>query len=388
VNTDGYVRGIDSELSLNQLISQWADAKTIITLGGSFVSKYQRDNRSDLILPENVGAWASRFNLYRGNFALAAEYAYKINDPSADNNYIYHDGQALLVNMNYTTKGFSLNLDGKTIDNMSYRPDRNLQITDAMINYLPAMTTQHTYLLAGTFYPYATQPLGEVAYQAELGYKVKKGSKIGGKYGMDILISSSQAYAPDKEFLNDLEGARLGYDNNLFGVGNNLYYADFNASVKRKFSKKFNATALYYNFVYNNDVIAGARQLNGEEVIGTVYSDVYVLDLNIKTREKHNLNVVAQYLSTDQHQGDWVSLQAEYSISPHWIFALLDMYNFGNDIAEDRLHYPFGSVTYVKNANRIALEYGKRRAGIFCVGGVCRPVPASNGLTVTITSSF
>jgi len=34
------------------------------------------------------------------------------------------------------------------------------------------------------------------------------------------------------------------------------------------------------------------------------------------------------------------------------------------------------------------LMYGKQREGIFCVGGVCRNVPASNGVTLTITSSF
>jgi hypothetical protein len=34
------------------------------------------------------------------------------------------------------------------------------------------------------------------------------------------------------------------------------------------------------------------------------------------------------------------------------------------------------------------LGYGKRREGIFCVGGVCRAVPASSGLEMTFTSSF
>ena len=34
------------------------------------------------------------------------------------------------------------------------------------------------------------------------------------------------------------------------------------------------------------------------------------------------------------------------------------------------------------------LQYGKQRAGVFCVGGVCRAVPASNGLTFSFTSSF
>lgn len=388
INTEGIVRGFDGELNINEAFPKFADAKNRFILGGSFVSKFQRDNRSDLVLPENVGAWAARINYYRGNFGMSAEYAFKINDPSADNQFIYHEGEAFLFNANYTTKGFSFNLDGKTIDNMSYRPDRNLQITDAMINFLPAMTTQHTYLLAGTFYPYATQPLGEVAYQAEIGYKVKKDTWLGGKYGLDILLSAAQAFAPDRVPLDDLNSARLAYTNNLFSAGKSMYFGDFHASVKKKFSKKFNATATYFNFIYNNDIIAGARQLNGEEVVGTIFADVIVLDVNIKTRDKHNLNIVAQYLRTEQHQGDWVSLQAEYSISPHWIIALLDMYNFGNEKSSDRLHYPFGSVTYVKGANRISVEYGKRRAGIFCVGGVCRPVPASNGLTLTLTSSF
>ena len=34
------------------------------------------------------------------------------------------------------------------------------------------------------------------------------------------------------------------------------------------------------------------------------------------------------------------------------------------------------------------LSYGKQREGIICVGGVCRQVPAANGFSVTITSSF
>ena len=46
------------------------------------------------------------------------------------------------------------------------------------------------------------------------------------------------------------------------------------------------------------------------------------------------------------------------------------------------------SVGYTNKANRISLGYGRQRAGIFCVGGVCRTVPASNGLSISITSSF
>ena len=41
-----------------------------------------------------------------------------------------------------------------------------------------------------------------------------------------------------------------------------------------------------------------------------------------------------------------------------------------------------------KESNRIEIGYGKKRAGIFCVGGVCKEVPSSNGFSLNISSSF
>ena len=79
---------------------------------------------------------------------------------------------------------------------------------------------------------------------------------------------------------------------------------------------------------------------------------------------------------------------AEFSMAPHWFIAALDMYNYGNSVKSQQIHYYNFSVGYTKNANRIAVGYGKQRAGLFCVGGVCRTVPASNGVTLSVTSSF
>ena len=42
------------EVNLNEAISELAESPTIITLGGSLVSKYQTDQDPSLILPENV----------------------------------------------------------------------------------------------------------------------------------------------------------------------------------------------------------------------------------------------------------------------------------------------------------------------------------------------
>ncbi|HNA32183.1 MAG TPA: DUF6029 family protein, partial [Flavobacteriales bacterium] len=62
--------------------------------------------------------------------------------------------------------------------------------------------------------------------------------------------------------------------------------------------------------------------------------------------------------------------------------------NYRGSVSGEQVHYPIGSVGFIRGGSRFSLSYGRQRAGIFCVGGVCRVVPASNGLTLSITSTF
>ena len=59
------------------------------------------------MLPENVGAWAGRANFISAKWNIYSEYAYKINDPNNKNGFIYKNGQGLLVNATYSTKGWA-----------------------------------------------------------------------------------------------------------------------------------------------------------------------------------------------------------------------------------------------------------------------------------------
>ncbi|MEZ7887620.1 MAG: DUF6029 family protein [Flavobacteriales bacterium] len=390
INSEGFVRGVDGELSLNEAISGWEDKKTKITLGASFVSKFQADDRLDLNLPENVGNYSGRINVIHGNWRMMGEVAEKINDPSADNAFIFNKGIAILGNLTYSQKGFAISGDVKYIDNYSYRADRALQGIAPFINFMPALTKQHSYMLASQFYAYATQPTGEFAYMGEVSYKFKKDTPLGGKYGTQINLNYSRATGIEKNRASTEEFLENGvtYESPLFSSNGEVYFSDFNAEIKKKFSKKVKTKFTYFNFIYNNTINQGAPLLTGKQVKGNVYADVFVAEANIKTKSKQNLRIVAQGLRTNQHQGDWVSLVMEYTISPHWNFALLDNYNFGNKIDANQLHYPLGSLAYSEGSHRLSFEYGKRRAGLFCVGGVCRVVPASNGLTLTLTSSF
>jgi hypothetical protein len=134
--------------------------------------------------------------------------------------------------------------------------------------------------------------------------------------------------------------------------------------------------------VSNIDVTLGTA-------IGTnVYAHIGVLDGLYKVSRKHSIRTELQHMWTEQDQGNWAFAMVEYGYSPHWFVTILNQYNYGNPSAILRLNYPTAQVAYVNNATRVSLAYGRQRAGIFCVGGVCRPVPAANGATISITSSF
>jgi hypothetical protein len=95
-----------------------------------------------------------------------------------------------------------------------------------------------------------------------------------------------------------------------------------------------------------------------------------------------------QGLFTKEDKGDWAALMLEYNVSPTWFFSVQDEFNYGNPVSEDQIHYYNFSFGYNEGSNRISLRYGRQREGLLCVGGVCRYMPASTGLTITLTSSF
>jgi hypothetical protein len=376
----GIIRGIDGEIQVNELFPKLRDKKLIFGIGGSFVSKFQDDEDPVLILPQNVGSQAIRFNLSRNNFSLNGEYAYKINDPSLDNNFIYKPGDATLVQASYATKGFALSVSGSRIDNMSFRSDRGAQLTNLLLNYIPALSKQHTYSLL-TFYPYASQSKGEMEFSTELKYKFKKGSALGGANGMELLINYSGSNSIDTTNLKPADDWRkMGYTSRYFIIGNQIYFRDLYVEITKKLSKKWKMSLIYAYQVYNKDVI---QKPGG----GMIYSTIGVVDLTYKLA-KGAINLQLQNLATKQDHQDWAYALLEYTINTNWYVAVGDQYNYGNLHEEERYHYYTANIGFIKDANRIELMYGKQREGIFCVGGVCRAVPAANGVTLTITSSF
>ena len=236
----GVVRGVDAEFLLNDILDSLVQSKTRVTLGGSFVSKFQEDIDPDLILPENVGTYGGRININRGIVNIFSEYAYKMNDPSADNSMIYKSGQAFLINSTISKKGLGITLGMQFVDNMSFRSDRSKGLTDLLINYVPAVPRQHTYNLPATLYPYGTQLNGEVGFTGEIMYKFKKDSPLGGKYGTTVSLNSSFVSGIDTTNIDDKGdyGLRKGYETNIFSLSGNTYFRDVHLEINKKINKK------------------------------------------------------------------------------------------------------------------------------------------------------
>jgi hypothetical protein len=407
----GIVRGIDGDFALNNIICGSEEAsshKVRVTLGGSFVSRYMKvpDQIAGTIdspnedsvaylyakMPYNAGAWATRLNLAGYGITWFTEYAQKGNDPSFLNDYIYNKGQAIYSSLSYSTKGLGVLLGYKWIDNMYFKSNPNELGSPPMldINYLPSISKEHTYSFA-TMYPYATQPNGESGVQGQIVYTIPKKTIIGGRYGTILTFNYSLAKMIDKQYgdNNILVNKGIPYTANIFSMGKTLFFQEFNAEIERKLSKNWKIKASYYNQKYNKQVIEDSK-INDNEI---VLANIVVGDITWNITAEKSLRLELQGLFTSEkkdyypYKGDWVAALLEFNVAPKWFVSVGDECNYNNP-ASDNLHYYNIAFGYTHGTSRITLRYGRQRDGLLCVGGVCRYVPQSTGLSLSITSSF
>jgi len=399
--SDGIFRGADGEININELLTSESKIKTI--LGGSFVSRYQE--RSNLIfkIPQNVSAYAGRLNLMFGGWNYYGEYAYKINDPAnvlSASKMNYASGNAFTQNITFSKRGFGVSAEIHRTDNMTFKSDRDKDGKAYLINYIPTLSKPHAYSLLA-LYPCATQADGEFGMQFDVFYKMKKGTLLGGKYGTKLALNYSRINGLNggNSFLND----NTEHSPMLISIKNEeLYFQDINLEINKKISKKIKANFVIANQTYNKDFLEG--HVPGD--YGVLNSTILITDVSYKIKKGHSLRMELQMLNSKQledysahggsyengmeesAEGDWSMGLLEYTISPHWFFTVQDMYNNGNEISKKQLHYLNLTAGFIKGANRFEIGYGKKREGIFCVGGVCKLVPSSNGFNLSVSSSF
>ena len=379
--TESLVRGGDFELDFATLLdSLWRSPKTQFRIGGGVVSRFQRDQDPGFILPQNVASFAGRLYLAQGGWNLYAEYLYKINDPNATNNFIYRPGQALFITSSFSWRNLAVTVGVKRLDNVDFRTDRTATGIYQTTNFLPPLAKQHTYRLP-TLYLYATQNNGEMGMQIDVNYAVPAGTKLGGKYGMNISANYSRVHGLDTTRVGNDEG----YRSSFFGVGKRLYYQDFNIEITKRITKKLRMNLAYFFISYDVEQILN---LTDSRRAKYVEAHAAVLEMAYKIKPKHSLRWEVQHMYAQRDFGSWLFLLLEYNLSPNWFFAVGNEWNYGNPDRGRRFHYPGVQAGFNAGGLRITLGYARQREGIVCVGGVCRVFPASNGLTASISATF
>lgn len=391
----GYLWGGDVELSASQWFKAMNDNGWNLNAGASWITKHESPDPITQVIdgklhrlnqPENVSALSARFRLQHGNWDVYTEYAHKLDDPNATNNYIYKSGSVAMLTATYARSGMSVLLGARRSENFDFRSERTATQTALRINHLQPFTQQQSYTLAA-LYPYATQPGGEWALQAEMRYRFKKGSWAGGKYGTGIKLSASHIRGLKKKWndprweSNPQDASMMGtdgYKSDFFGMGER-YFHDIDLEISKKISRTYSFTFTYMNQYYNRQIIEGHAE-NGD----IIRSNLFIYDGKHKLSQRLSLRTELQYLHTRQAEKDWLFALVECSVLPHFIFSVSDQWNIG----VTNKHYYMASAAGMFGNHRLQLSYGRTRRGINCSGGVCRMMPATEGVYLSYNLNF
>lgn len=349
------VRGADMEIVFTEMGLSKQPLPIRVAAGFSYVTRYQEYTGPDPDFPATVKAGAGRLDISGNAASISLEYVHKGSDPHLQNLFDTSSGKAFLLNSSFAKDNLGINLTFRGLENMDFRGERDAIGVALPVNYVPALTKQDDYLTTN-IYVYNPQTSGEVGGQADIFFTINKTSKLAVNYS-------------HYQSLKDM--------NNIFSFGKVKYFQDANIEWKKKWNDKLHSTVGYHYVYHNKSIIEGG-------LYDTVKAHIVVTNTIFKYAKLRSFRLQLEHLYTKEDFGNWAAAVVELGFAPHWTFYLSDLYNYGvTDI-----HYPNIGGSYATGGTRFGLSYGRQRAGLFCVGGVCRFVPAASGITATLTTTF
>ncbi len=385
--SNGKIFGFNSEINLTQLLHL---KNSYLDLGFSYIGRNQQSTFSNPTFKNLTNSFSTRLDFSKGNFSTNIEYVSKSKDAIIIQNQIKNTktGSAFLANFGYSKKGIGINTTFRRTENMNFYSEREAtgnNFNQSLINFIPALTKQHDYLLTN-IYVYQAQPQvsfqdpslmksGEIGGQIDLFFNLKRKTAFGGKYGTKIALNFSQWHGL-KGYYNY---TNFEYSTNFLSFGQR-YYTDFNLEIRKKISPKWNSIFYYVNQYYNKRYI--------EETIGSVKTNIVVSEATYKFNHSNSIRIEAQHLWTKDDKKNWFGATIEYNFKSNFSIYLNDIYNYGNNNYNQRIHYYNIGGNYTSRTTRVNLNYGRQRGGLLCVGGVCRYVPESTGISANINFSL
>ena len=365
------VAGGDLSLSLTRLIAPWSEHE--VSIEGSVVNRHEfkiddSTNKSageaGITIPKNVLSYSARMAYSWRDLSVKAEYVGKGKDYSLNHRTEKNElmrGNAQLLEINYSTGGFAGALTLRRLKNMQYLIFNGSAAAGNTLNYLPTMCQMQTYMLTN-LNPCSAFADGEMGGQIDLFYNFRRGSKVGGKYGMKVHVNASMIYTLPSALPQKYDKPRMGY-------------RDITMDLEKVWTKKFKTVVLVTIQEYSPS--HGSSK-------ATEAQNAFVLDMQYKFTPRFSLRGELQYLYSEELNKDWMAGLLEFSIAPNWSIFVSDMYNHG----DTKVHYYSAGVGFSHSFVRIAASYGRNREGMVCSGGVCRYQPAYTGGNIQLSLSF
>lgn len=386
--SEGVIQGLDANITLDQ----WLGSDDLfVTLGGSYVGRYQ-DNLGSNKVPTTVNAFSGRVDLVYKNVFASFEGVHKdpdvlVNESVITNNEHVYKGSAMLLNLGYAKSGFGINTSFRRLENFAFYADRfaeGNQFNQELINYVPALTKQHDYLLSN-IYVYNPQSrlliqdfqqqAGEMGAQVDIFYTIPKETFLGGKYGTKLDFNFSYWGGLDAEY----DVPTNSYSSEFVGKSDR-YFREWTLEIRKRWSSKLSAIYTFTDVIVDKGITDGS--LLGFE---DIKANVAVAEHTYRLGGGKAVRFELQHLWTQQDRKNWAGSVIEYNFSPRLGVYVADSWNYGG---EDEIHYYSVGGSYTKGRTRFALNYGRQRGGLICVGGVCRFVPENTGLTMNIAVNF
>jgi hypothetical protein len=376
--------GINTDFKLSKVLGS---KSANYGIGFSYVNKHEPLTG----VPSDVYLVSSRGFYKKKGFSFDTEYVFKSKDALVEFEVVrpefLFDGDALLINLGYTKKDFGINANLRRTENFGVYTERSLyrnSFNQGLLNYIPSITKQFDYSLTN-IYVYQSQPnirfepdgnkAGEIGGQIDAFFNFKKGSLIGGKTGLNIAFNTSLWHGLKGRY----EDSTRKYQADFIGFGEK-FYNDYSIEIRKNINKNFTSIVTFLQQYYN------ARYV--EETVGEVNSKTLVWDNLYNFSGSKTLKLELQHQWADASFKNWAAALVEYNFNTNWSVFSNNLYNYGNAKATERINYYTLGTTFSKGSARFQLAYGRQRGGLVCIGGVCRFVPESAGLTLNLNYSF
>jgi len=392
----GDIYGFDSDFNLSSLLNF---TTSDLSFGASYVGRYEKIAIANPGFDALTNAFAGRVNFIHDAFYASGEYNYKQKDGVLDTqnhltNAFVKPGNAVLINLGYSKQGLGIDATLRRTENFKFLSEReptyvdatssSLNFNDKVLNFTPALTKQHHSNLAN-IYVYQAQTkvdylgntimkAGETGGQIDIFYDFAKETAFGGKYGTKVAANFSSWYnLPGQYRLSPPD-----YNTKFFGVGEK-YFSDYNIEIKKQFSESWHTALYYIQQTYNKEWMEGGDK---------VHTNIITGEATYNFTPSRSIRVEGEHMWADADKKNWAGGTVELNIDDTYSLYVWDIYNYGNDDSTKQTHYYNFGGAYRIGATRLALNYGRQRGGLVCVGGVCRFVPESTGFTLNISTAF